>query len=187
MKEIVESLVAQLLRMIPEFKRGVAIARLDEEGRVLLQDKTTNEFVYAGLHDQEENYFYIRHQNTGEINFSESASSAKKFTGFQTFFHVRYELRIVACVRNADCYALEEKIRFALMNATLPSCAAFQNVSIQPVKSQVDSITVLKEETKKAKAFDKHLIFVAHDFEVVGDRDFSLEFYCENPCINASC
>ncbi len=185
MKEIIESLVAQLLQSIPEFKRGVAIARLDEEGRVLLQDATSNEFTFAGLHDQDENYFYIRHKETGEINYSES--SAKKFAGIQNFFRVNYEMRIVACVRRADCYALEEKIRFALMNATLPSCSAFQNVAINPVRSQVDSITVLKEESKKAKPFDKSLIFVSHDFNIVGDRDFALEFYCENPCINISC
>jgi len=187
MKEIVESIVSQLLQMIPEFKRGVAIARLDEEGRVLLQDKTTNEFVYAGLHDQEENYFYIRHKSTGEINYGEAASSARRFVGFQYFFRVNYQLRIVACVRNADCYALEENIRFALMNAQLPSCTAFNNVFIQPVQSQVDSITVLKEESKKAKQFDKNLIFVAHDFDIVGDRDLSLPFFCENPCANKVC
>ena len=187
MKEIVESLVAELLLRIPEFKRGVAIARLDDEGRVLLQDATSNEFTFAGLHDQDENYFYIRHKQTGEINYSDASTGTRRFTGFQYFFRVNYQLRIVACIRNADCYALEERIRFALMNASLPSCAAFNNVAVQPVQSQVDSITVLKEESKKAKQFDKNLIFVAHDFDIVGDRDLSLPFYCENPCANKTC
>jgi len=73
------------------------------------------------------------------------------------------------------------------MNAALPSCAAFANVAIEPVESNVDSIAVLKEESKKSKPFDKNLFFIAHDFNIVGDRDFALEFYCENPCQNGSC
>jgi hypothetical protein len=185
MKDIIESLADNLMHSIPEFKRGIAIARLDEEGRVLLQEKTSNEFSYAGLNDYDDNYFYIRHRETGVINYGES--SAKKFTGAQNFFRVEYQMRIVACMKNACPYNFEEKIRFVLMNSSLPSSAAFANVSLVPIESQIDSIQVLKDESKKAKTFDKNLIFISHDFNIVGDRDFALEFYCENPCYNAFC
>ena len=184
MKAIIESLASNLMSSVG-FKRGIAIARIDDEGRVLLQDATSNEYVYAGLNDYDDNYFYIRHRESGVISFGEP--SAKKFTGAQNFFKTEYQMRIVACVRNACPYALDEKIRFALMNADLPSSSTFANVSLIPVESQIDSIQVLREETKKNKPFDKNMIFVAHDFNVVGDRDFALEFYCENPCFNAFC
>jgi hypothetical protein len=184
MKQIIHCLAADLMKAMP-FKKGVAIARLDDEGRVLIQDEGVNEYRFAGLNDYDDAYFYIRHRSTGEISYGDS--SQKKFTGMQNFVRVVYQMRIVACMKGADVYALENQIRFVLMNANLPSSATFANATITPVSSQIDSIKILEEESKSKKPFDKNLIFVAHDFNLTADVDMALEFYCENPCFNAGC
>ena len=184
MRDIIHCLASDLMKSMP-FKKGVAIARLDDEGRVLIQDNNVNEYRFAGLNDHDDNYFYIRHRSSGEIIYGDS--SQKKFTGMQNFVQVQYQMRIVACMRNADAYALENNIRFQLMNANLPQSSSFANATIAPVSSQIDSIQVLFEESKSKKPFDKNLIFVAHDFNVTADVDMALEFYCENPCFNAGC
>jgi hypothetical protein len=184
MKEIIQCLSQDLLSKIG-FKKGVAIARLDEEGRVLIQDNGVNEYRFAGLNDYDDSYFYIRHRSTGEITYGDS--SQKKFTGIQNFFRVEYQMRVVACIKNADAYDLESRIRYVLMNANLPSSSTFANATITPVQSQIDSIQVLTEESRTPKIFDKNLIFVAHDFNLTADVDMSLEYYCENPCYNQGC
>jgi hypothetical protein len=168
MKEVIHCLAKDLLSKI-DFKKGVAIARLDDEGRVLIQDEGVNEYRFAGLNDYDDSYFYIRHRTTGEITYGDS--SQKKFTGMQNFFRVEYQSRI----------------RFVLMNANLPSSSSFANATITPVQSQIDSIQVLTEESKAPKVFDKNLIFVAHDFNLTADVDMALDFYCQNPCFNAGC
>lgn len=184
MKDIINCLASDLMKAI-SFKKGVAIARLDDEGRVLIQEGNVNEFRFAGLNDYDDSYFYIRHRSTGEITYGDS--SQKKFTGIQTFVRVEYQMRIVACMKNSDPYALESQIRYVLMNANLPNSSTFANATISPVSSQIDSIQVLFEESKQGKPFDKNLIFVAHDFNLTADVDMALEFYCENPCFNAGC
>jgi len=184
MKDIINCLASDLMKAIP-FKKGIAIARLDDEGRVLIQEPNVNEYKFAGLNDYDDAYFYIRHRSTGEITYGDS--SQKKFTGMQNFVRVVYQMRIVACMRNADAYGLESQIRYVLMNANLPSSATFANATISPVSSQIDSIKVLADESKQGKPFDKNLIFVAHDFNLTADVDMALEFYCENPCFNAGC
>lgn len=184
MKQIIHCLASDLMKAMP-FKKGIAIARLDDEGRVLIQDEGVNEYRFAGLNDYDDAYFYIRHRSTGEITYGDS--SQKKFTGMQNFVRVVYQMRIVACMKNADAYALESQIRYILMNANLPSSATFANAAITPVSSQIDSIKVLADESKQGKPFDKNLIFVAHDFNLTADVDMALDFYCENPCFNAGC
>lgn len=184
MRHIIYHLAEDLTKSIG-FKKGIAIARLDEEGRVLLQDEISNEYRYAGLNDYDDSYFYIRHRDTGEILYGES--SQKNFVSIQNFYTVQYQMRIVACFKNMNHYELEEKIRFVLMNASLPQSASFANATIKPISSQIDSIQVLKDESKTAKPFDKNLIFVAHDFDIIADVDMSLEYYCQNPCYNQGC
>lgn len=184
MKYVIDCLAKDILTKLG-FKKGVAIARLDEEGRVLIQEPNVNEFRFAGLNDYDDSYFYIRHRSTGEINYGDS--SQKKFTGMQNFIRAEYQMRIVACMKNIDAYELESKIRFVLMNADIEESATFANPTITPVSSQIDSIQVLFEESKQGKPFDKNLIFIAHDFNLTADVDMALEFYCQNPCFNEGC
>jgi hypothetical protein len=102
---------------------------------------------------------------------------------------MRYNLRVVACLKNSDPVCFEEKIRFAIMNAGLVSNSSFANVSIEPIESTIDPMAVVIEESPKGivKPFDKNLTFIAFDFDLVGDRDMSLEYYCLNPCSTPSC
>jgi hypothetical protein len=92
-------------------------------------------------------------------------------------------------LKNVDPICFEESLRFAILNADLESTATFANVSVVPVQSLIDPIAVVVEESpsKKAKPFSKNLSFVAFDFDIVGDRDMSLEAYCLNPCSEPSC
>lgn len=184
MKHVIDCLAKEILTKL-QFKKGIAIARLDDDGRVLIQEPNVNEFRFAGLNDYDDSYFYIRHRSTGEITYGDS--SQKKFTGIQNFVRVIYQLRIVACMKGADPYALESQIRFILMNADIEDSSIFANPTITPISSQIDSIQVLYEESKQGKPFDKNLIFVAHDFNLTADVDMALEFYCENPCFNEGC
>jgi hypothetical protein len=186
MTEHLENIVSSIQETNPELKKSVFLAIIDEEGRVLKRDQTQNEYVFAGLTDHEDSYFYIRTRNSGKIEFSETSMS-KKFAQMQNFYRIRYELRVVACLKNADPICLEESVRFGVLNADLNSTSTFANVSVQPVQSLIDSIAVVQEESKKAKPFSKNLTFIAFDFDLVGDRDMSLEAYCQNPCSTPSC
>jgi hypothetical protein len=188
MIEQLQTIADAISSSIPALKKGVFLAVLDEEGRVLKRDQTSNEYIFAGLNDHDDSYFYIRTRNSGKIEFSESSMS-KKFAQMQSFYRVRYEFRVVACLKNVDPICFEESLRFSILNADLASTATFANVSIVPIQSLIDPISVVVEESpsKKAKPFSKNLSFVAFDFDIVGDRDMSLEAYCLNPCSEPSC
>lgn len=158
---------------LPQLDKAVYLARIDDEGRILMPSPNNqNEYVYAGIKDNDSNYFYIRHRDSGEIFFTDSASpSISSCTN--TNIISRYELKVVACLRNWCPYNTEEMIRRALMNAYLPDIndnspagMRIRNASISPIRSIIDSIAVLKEESSKPKQFDKNLIFVAVDFDL---------------------
>ena len=188
MEHFVCSIAESINSVIPVLTKYVHLAKLDDDGRVLVRDANSNEYHFAGIHDQDSAYFYIRFRNNGRIEY-QSPSTNKKFTGIQSFFQIRYQLRVVACLRGANPYVLEEQLRAAVMNANLPSTATFANVSIVPVESIIDPVTVVIEESpqKKGRAFDKNLTFVAFDFDLVCDRDMALENYCANPCDGPAC
>lgn len=172
----------EIKRRIPELTKSVFPARIDSEGRILIpSESTANEFVFAGIKDNESNYFYIRHRDGGKIRFEESVNT-RRFTGFQNFVRVVYELRVVIVMKNVDPYVLEEKVRSALIGVDLPNIKGIQNQNVVPRESTIDSITVLKEESPKAKQFDKNLIFVAIDFDLEFDQDQAIIDFCDNPC-----
>jgi len=162
-----------ILRIIPEFGKGIYLARIDDEGRVLRQKNAeTNEFEYAGLSDTEGNYFYIRHRDSGEINFEESPNGKLNASCGQTRFVARYELRLVACLRRYCPYSLEYKLRNALAGTRFLNTPETRNVSILLRRSVIDSIAVLKEESPKPKSFDKNLIFVGIDFDLTYESNY---------------
>ena len=172
----------------PSLTKSVYLAKIDDDGRVLVRDTNSNEYQFAGIHDQESAWFYIRFRNGGKIEY-QSPSTSKKFAGIQSFFQIRYPLRVVACLRGAEPWRLEEQLRGGVVNADLPSTATFANVSIIPVESTIDPVTVAIDESpgKKGRPFDKNLTLVAFDFDLVGDRDMALENYCDNPCDGPAC
>lgn len=168
-----ENISASIKQLLPQLDRGIYLARIDEEGRILMQSTgNQNEFVYAGIRDNDYNYFYIRHRDSGEI-FFESSPTKQKISCGQSNTIARYELRIVAVLKNWCPYNTESTIRQAIMRADLPNHNetspvrySITNVDATPVRSCIDSIQVLREESSKPKQFDKNNIFVAIDFNL---------------------
>jgi hypothetical protein len=166
-------------QFLPQLEKAVYPARIDEEGRILMQSTANqNEFVYAGIRDSDSNYFYIRHRDSGEIFFEESPAKAKISCG-QSSTVARYEFRLVAVLKNWCPYNTEENLRMALLHADLPNYTQsspirvnISNVGVKMVKSCIDSIQVLKDETSKPKQFDKNNIFVAVDFDLYMDYTY---------------
>lgn len=188
MEHLICNIADAIHAKIPSLTKSVYLAKIDDNGRVLIRDKHSNEYQFAGIHDQDSAWFYIRFRNDGRIEY-QSPSTTKKFAAFQSFFQIRYQLRVVACLRGAEPWMFEEQLRSAVMNADLDSSATFANVSIIPVESTIDPVSVVIAESpqKKGRPFDKNLTIVAFDFDLVGDRDLALENYCDNPCGDLPC
>ena len=170
MNQFIPYIAEQVKQYLPQLGRVVYLARIDEEGRVLMpREDNQNEFVYAGLSDTEGNYAYIRHIDSGEINYSPATSRQIDSCGSNHRIMSSVQLRIVVCLKNWCPYNAEEQIRRALLTASLPDIKSDNELvryaSIVPTKSMIDSIAVLKEESpNRKKQFDKNLIFVASDF-----------------------
>jgi hypothetical protein len=164
---------------LPNLTKAIYLARIDDEGRVLVQSTDRqNEFIYAGLKDNDSDYFYIRHRDGGEI-FFEEASDAKRLVCGHTKIVSKYELRLVACLKNWCAYNAEDSIRTALINADLPDIKDnvpvrmnITNAGIMPKKAIIDSISVLTEESPKPRQFDKNLIFIAIDFDLTFENNY---------------
>jgi hypothetical protein len=179
MIQFIDIIAANIKRFVPQMQTALYLARIDDEGRVLIQSTSNqNEFVYGGLKDNQGDYFYIRHRDTGEIYYSESSDS-KIMTCNQSKVVSRYELKVVACLRNGCPYTLEDNLKRALMTANFPDVNETQpvrqlirNVGVMPVKSVIDSIGVLKEESPKPKQFDKNLIFVSMEFDLTFETSY---------------
>jgi hypothetical protein len=169
-KELLTRISNNILSALPELQKGIFLARIDEEGRVLIQsDPTKNEFDYSGIKDNEGFYFYIRHRDSGEIRFEESSSSRFSSCAVQ-LRNTTFELRLVVCFEGSCQYVMEEKLRRALVQSNLLNCGDVRNAKVVPVRSQIDSIAVLKEESPKPRPFNKNLLFVAIDFDLSFDN-----------------
>jgi len=174
MIQFIGILADSIKQYLPQLDKAVYLARIDDEGRILMQSQANqNEYVYAGIKDNDSNYFYIRHRDSGEIFFNESTTPAITSCNINSNIISRYELKVVACLRNWCPYNTEAAIRRALMSAPLPDIndnvparMSIRNASVTPIRSVIDSIAVLKEESSKPKQFDKNLIFVSVDFDL---------------------
>jgi hypothetical protein len=60
---------------IPEIKKSVYLAKIDDDGRVLVRDTNSNEYQFAGIHDQDSAWFYIRFRNDGRIEYQSPKNS----------------------------------------------------------------------------------------------------------------
>lgn len=153
--------------------KAVYLARIDEEGRVLMQSNPNqNEFVWAGISDIDSNYFYIRHRDSGSIFYEDSPDSRIKSCGHSKTI-TRYELRVVCCLKNWCPYNTEETLRSALLTTKLPNTDNKTGARIILRQSCIDSIQVVKDESTKPKQFDKNIIFVAVDF----DLEFTVNYF----------
>lgn len=158
--------IAQNVKLRTSIEKAVYLARIDEEGRVLMQSNpTTNEFVWAGISDTDSNYFYIRHRDSGQIFYEESPDARIKSCGHSKTI-TRYELRLVAVLKNWCPYNTEETLRSALLTTKMPNMDNKTGARVILRQSCIDSIQVLKDESPKPKQFDKNMIFVAIDFDL---------------------
>lgn len=149
------------------------LARIDDEGRVLIPiEDGANEFKALGTTDTMNNYMYIRHMDTGSIYMNE-ITEGRKMSCVSSRYEIRYELRIVAGMKNSDSYAIEDTLRRVIAKTRVGDTYEMKNIKLVPRKSIIDSMTVVKEESPKPKQFDKNLIFVAIDF----DLSFEMHYY----------
>lgn len=188
MNQFIDLIGQNILQRMPELKRGVWLAFLDKEGRVLHKQPGQNEFEFAGIEDLDDAYFYIRFRGEGQVQHQETPN-AKKFASMQQFYRARYELRVVAVLRNAEPQCLEERLRVAVLTASLPQTATHANPNVEPVTSYLNAMQVLRQETpgEKERAFDVNMSFVALDFDLTVDVDVNLAVFCEAPCAGPSC
>jgi hypothetical protein len=148
------------------------LARIDDEGRVLIQvEEGKNEFKALGTMDTYSKYVYIRHMEGGNIMIDE-IFDGRKLSCNHKRFNVVYNLRLVSGVKNADCYVLEDSLRTAIASTSVENTHEMKNIKLIPRKSVIDSMTVVKEESPKPKQFDKNLIFVAIDFDLVFEMNY---------------
>lgn len=148
------------------------LARIDDEGRVLIPvEDGANEFKALGTTDTMNSYVYIRHMDSGSI-FMEEVLEGRTMSCVSRKYNVRYELRLVAGVKNADSYVLENALRRVIATTTVYPTNEMKNIKLVPRKSTIDSITVMKEESPKPKQFDKNLIFVAIDFDLTFEMNY---------------
>jgi hypothetical protein len=170
---ILSNLSNYILQLVSGFSKAVYLARIDSEGRIMIQSEATkNEFVYSGISDTESNYFYIRHRDGGQIFYEESANSRQFSCQTINRINSRYELRLVAVQRNWCSYNLEHAIRTAMLKAKFQDFDEFRMIQIKPVQSTIDAIAVLSDESPKPKTFDKALNFVAIDFDIVFELNY---------------
>lgn len=152
---------------LPMLDKAIYLAKIDDEGRILVKSASNqNEYSYAGLKDNEGNYFYIRHRDGGEIKIEE-ANNHKKITCSHSIFLSTYELKLVACLTNWCPYNANDTLFKALMKANLNSDA-----TIMPKKAVIDSLAVMQEESPKPRQFDKNLIFVSMEFDLIIETNY---------------
>lgn len=162
-----EAISRSLFNQNPLFQKGVSLAFLDDKGRVMMQiNPEQNEYQWAGISDTSQNYFYIRHRDSGEIFHEQVDQKNYGSCSGPTVQLSRFEFRVVASMVNFCPYKLEKIIRDGLMAANFPDTAAITGVTVTPVRSNVNSMAVVAEETPVTKQFDKNLIFVAVDFDL---------------------
>lgn len=158
--------IAENIRQRTGIEKAVYLARIDDEGRVLMQaNPTSNEFIWAGISDVDSNYFYIRHRDSGMIFYEDSPDSRIKSCGHSKTV-TRYELKLVACLKNWCPYNTEESLRSALLTTKLPDVNNYSGAKVILRQSCIDSIQIVRDESPKPKQFDKNLIFVAIEFDL---------------------
>lgn len=171
--DILSVLETNIKRHLPEIKKGIYLAMIDEEGRVLIKiDPKRNEYKWAGVADNEGDYFYIRHRDSGEIMIEQPIDNRQMFSCNHVRQNVKYQLRIVTCIKNGCPYTMESKIRLAMAETKIADTNQIKRVSINPTRSNINAMGVVFEETGKQKQFDKNLIFVYTDFDLMFEMNY---------------
>lgn len=163
--------IKQRLLQVGIHKEGIYLARIDDDGRVLIMKEDGNEFDYAGISDNKGNYFYIRHLFSGRIKYDVLEDENRKSSCEQNV-RTKIEVRLVSITENLNPYVVEESIRGGLLSMDIPNCGNKRNINVDLVSSNIDSFKVLSEEAPKTKMFRKELCFVYVDFDIYFDQNF---------------
>lgn len=167
MKEILEYIARLIKEESNCFDSFFTLAQKDEEGRVLLRVGNVNEFKFVGLNDIERNYFYFRIGDESTIQYIDQDTTRRLASCSPDYVEQRVPLRLVAVVYRKDPFELESELRRLLMSIEIPGNENANGIRISLKSSVLDSFQVMKEESPKMKKFDKNLIFVAIDFDLV--------------------
>lgn len=170
--DILSALSASVQKAVPDLKKAVYLAKIDEEGRIMRQVyPTQNEYKWAGIADNEGEYFYIRHRDGGTIYFEDAADTRRFYCSHRRQLN-RYELRLVAVMRDVTGLELETSVRKAIIKTILADMAEIKKIEFTPRKSLTDTMAVFAEESPRQKPFDKSLTFVAIDFDLTFEMNY---------------
>lgn len=166
MNTLIKNIAETILLENTVFQNFILDARKDEEGRVTIPIEINgNERTFGGITDANGCFFYFRWRE--DFIFYEEMNGDKRFASCENFVEQRSPFRLVAVVdHEVDPFALEAGIRQTLLRWKMNPSSGIKNGRTILRQSLVDSIEVLKEETKSPKKFDKNLTFVLIDFDL---------------------
>ena len=182
MNKLIKNIADQILEENDVFERYIIDARKDEEGRVTIPIEINgNERTFGGITDANGCFFYFRWRE--DFIFYEEMSADKRFASCENkdFVEQRSPFRLVAVVdRPVDPFALEAGIRQTLLRWKIWPTSGIKNGRTILRQSLVDSIEVLKAETKSVKKFNKNLTFILIDF----DLSIEISATCDSKILN---
>ena len=166
MFELIADIANRVKVHFPELTKGAFIARKDKEGRILQQQSEMNEFTPSGIDDRSNDYYYIRHRETGRFTYEPTEEG--RYSSCERVQNVRGEFRLVIVTDKVNPYAFEDRAARALISLHKHDRSGKRNIEIEIVETEIDSITVATQETpgETVKDFDPKLNFYAIDFNV---------------------
>lgn len=166
MFELIADIADRVKVHFPELTKGAFIARKDKEGRILQQQSEMNEFTPSGIDDRSNDYYYIRHRETGRFTYEQTEEG--RYSSCERVQNVRGEFRLVIVTDKVNAYAFEDRAARALISLHKHDRSDKRNIEIEITETEIDSITVATQETpgETVKDFDPKLNFYAIDFNV---------------------
>lgn len=163
--QLIQSILEQVKTGSGFFDNYYGLARKNHLGHVVIPVPGKNEYKWAGITDDQSNYFYCRFRDGSRVRY-EQAESSKIFSGCEEVVKSIYELRIVAVVRSLLSEDVEKAISSELLKIKFVPCKDLRLTRIFLKGSDTDSISVFIDEHDKQDDFDPDLILVSVDFDV---------------------
>jgi hypothetical protein len=176
MNQYLEQIALEIKSKVQIFDRYYIGATKDEEGRVTIPIEVNgNERRHVGITDNDGSFFYIRHRD--DFVLYEELTEKKRFSACESFVEKRFPLRLVTVTTCSQSVELESIISSILFSSEVERSSSIKGGRIVLRQSLVDSYSVLREEAKNPKKFDKFLQFIAIDFDLI----LELNHVCLSP------